>query len=241
MSETVKPARSRSLSPKRLSPIRNVDKPLKMINFADMPGHEVYCPEIAQHMDAYRWCVGYAYERELKNYLFLGLIEQLQTMSCLKTSWLAEGLKAVRFGKTPVTFGQSAFLTYLFEFPDHPQYTRELSRIEKGCRMDLFQFWTASEVNCPEWQRRKVYPHSFKRITDETRKTVYMIFDLELPLPCADNIDRERWPSVYWTRVKYFRERYALPIWTPLPSMCDCPLCSPGEWGGTSNIKSNSQ
>jgi hypothetical protein len=227
--------RSRSLSPKRTSPIRNTDKPLEIINFADISHHVGISSEVAKHMDAYRWCVGYAPLHELRYYLFLGLIEQLQSMSELQTNWLSDGLRAVRFGKTPVTFGQSAFLTYLFEFQDHPQYTKELLKIERACETDIFGDWIACDRDVKESVRRKTYVHGFKRVIKHNR--AYMMFDLELPLPCADTIDHERWPSIYWTDVKHFRERFALPIWTPLPCMCDCPLCSPGEWGAPRNIK----
>jgi hypothetical protein len=205
---------------------------MEQILFANLPQFSGFGPEIAKHMDAYSWCVGYA--SSPRDYLYIGLIEQLRRLGDFTPEMLSEGIRAVRFGKTPTSFGQSAFLTYLFEFPNTSEtlgllYTAT-NLCARGARAEKFTDFLACDPDSHIPLQRRTFINELTTMSNSLTSTFCMMFDLELPLPCVDIIDRKRWPSTYWTRVDEFRQRFGLPKGTEFPCMCDCPVCSPEQW-----------
>jgi hypothetical protein len=231
--------RSRSMSPKRLSPEKHKIT-MEPILFSKLPEFVGLPFEVTKHMDAYSWCVGYT--TSAREYLYIGLIEQLRRLADFTPELLSKSIKAVRFGKTPTSFGQSAFLTYLFEFENSEETFRLLYaaerqiNIEQGSRYKQFYDFLACDSDCHTVSMRKTFIHEFKTMSDYPGQKSYMMFDLELPLPCVDSIDRKRWPSTFWTRVDEFRQRFGLPKGIEFPSMCDCAVCSPEQWFGKSKV-----
>ena len=205
---------------------------MEPILFANLPQFAGFCAEVAKHMDAYSWCVGYA--SSPREYLYIGLIEQLRRLADFTPELLSRSLKAVRFAKTPALFGQSAFLTYLFEFENTPETVKLLLDAELRFRSTRYPDFLACDADTHPVKQRKTFVDELKTISDHDSNHWYMMFDLELPLPCVDLIDRKRWPSCYWTRVNEFRERFGLPKGTQFPSMCDCPVCDPKHWSSGS-------